>query len=183
VLGAAALALPAVAAPGDVQRVSVSSAGAEAGASSGDPSLSGDGRIVAFDTIADDLVPGDGNGVSDVFVRDVVAGTTTRVSTTSGGAEGDGHAGDPAVSENGRVVAFASLATDLVPGDANGDQDVFVKDLATGATTRVSTDAAGARATATRCAPPSRPTDGSSPSARGPRTWSPATPTVSTTSS
>jgi Tol biopolymer transport system component len=123
--------------------VSVSSAGAEAGASSGDPSLSGDGRIVAFDTIADDLVPGDGNGVSDVFVRDVVAGTTTRVSTTSGGAEGDGHAGDPAVSENGRVVAFASLATDLVPGDANGDQDVFVKDLATGATTRVSTDAAG----------------------------------------
>ncbi|MGH8984559.1 MAG: TolB family protein [Acidimicrobiia bacterium] len=116
--------------------------------SGGDPnnfsvaaSISAEGRYVAFGSFATDLVPGDGNGVQDVYVRDVSSETTTPVSVnTSGGLSGGNSA---SISADGRYVAFASSATDLVPGDGNGVPDVFVRDLQTDSTSRVSVDTAG----------------------------------------
>lgn len=100
------------------------------------PSISADGRYVAFESEAADLVPGDTNGTWDVFLRDVVAGTTTRVSVSAAGAQGDAGSGDATVSADGRRVAFRSLASTLVPGDTNGSHDLFVRDLAAGTTVR-----------------------------------------------
>ncbi|MFZ2405828.1 MAG: hypothetical protein WAW41_11870 [Methylobacter sp.] len=113
-------------------------------------SISADGRYVAFNSIAANLVPGDTNGLSDVFVRDRLTGATTRVSVDSAGMEGN--AGSernkyPAISADGRYVAFTSLSDNLVPGDTNEAQDVFVHDRTTGSTARVSVDSSGLQAT------------------------------------
>ena len=75
-------------------------------------------------------MPGDTNGAGDVFVRDRQTGTTRRVSVSSGGVQGNGDSFDPAISADGRFVAFESDATNLVPGDTNGAADVFVRTLA-----------------------------------------------------
>jgi Tol biopolymer transport system component len=107
------------------------------------PSLSADGRLVAFTSFATNLVNGDQNLSADIFVRDLVAGTTTRVSVDSNGAEADGGSFAPALSRDGRFVAFQSDATNLVAGDTNGCSDVFVHDLTTGATVRASVSTAG----------------------------------------
>ena len=139
----------AAAAPGVTERVSVSSAGAEADSSSEMAAISADGRFVAFASLASNLVENDTNGVADVFVRDRVNGTTERVSVSSKGREGDGHsgivgvAGYPAISADGRFVAFPSEATKLVKKDRNGATDVFVHDRLTGTTERVSVSSAG----------------------------------------
>jgi Tol biopolymer transport system component len=117
-------------------RVSQSSDGAQGDGPSGEPAVSDDGRIVAFTSSAANLVAGDTNGHPDVFVHDRAAGTTTRVSVAGTGAQGDGAASAPAVSGDGRYVAFTSAATNLVAGDTNGRPDVFVHDRQTGATTR-----------------------------------------------
>jgi len=99
---------------------------------SGAASVSADGRYVAFASEASTLVPGDVNGASDVFVRDRLTGTTTRVSG------GSGPSGSPSISGDGRIVAFASRAPDLVPGDVNGrGLDVYLHDRATGVTHRL----------------------------------------------
>jgi Tol biopolymer transport system component len=96
--------------------------------------ISGDGRLVAFHSSATNLVPGDTNGSIDVFLRDRLAGTTTRVSVDPAGAPGDGYGYQPAISRDGRFVAFVSGAA-LVPGDDDGGlSDVYVRDLATGET-------------------------------------------------
>ena len=110
VAGAVALttAGPAAAAGGTTSRVSVSSTGAQAGGDSGAPSVSADGRYVAFTSDAANLVPGDTNGASDVFVRDLRAGTTSRVSVSSTGTQPNGRSGVPSVSADGRYVAFTS---------------------------------------------------------------------------
>ncbi|HVM12348.1 MAG TPA: hypothetical protein VM638_07735, partial [Actinomycetota bacterium] len=120
--------------PGRTERVSVASDGSEGNADSSFtvPRLSSDGRFVAFGSAASNLVPGDANGVSDVFVRDRVRGTTERVSTAADGSEGNASSGNPAISADGRLVAFHSNASNLVPGDTNGRQDIFVKDRETG---------------------------------------------------
>ena len=110
-----------------------------------DPAISADGRFVAFSSDATNLVPGDTNGTADVFVRDRQTGTTRRVSVGSGGAQGNGLSVDPAISADGRFVAFASDATNLVPGDTNGADDVFVRDRQTGTTRRVSVGSGGAQ--------------------------------------
>ena len=102
------------------------------------PSISADGRYVAFNSGADNLVPGDTNRAGDVFVRDRVKGTTRRVSVASGGTQGDEDSGSPAISADGRVVAFASSATNLVRGDTNESADIFVHNVATRDTRRVS---------------------------------------------
>ena len=120
------------------ERVSVSTAGAEGDSGSGSVAISGDGRFVAFQSFAANLVAGDTNGVADVFVRDRQTGTTERVSVSSGGAQGNGFSFDPAISADGRWVAFASTATNLVAGDTNGFTDVFVHDRQTGTTERAS---------------------------------------------
>jgi hypothetical protein len=128
---------------GVVRRASLTSAGGQSSGAASAPALSGTGRYVAFVSSASDLVAGDTNGVADVFVRDLVGGTTARVSLTSAGGQSAGAASDPAISSDGRYVAFVSSASDLVAGDTNGVADVFVRDVVGGTTTRVSVTAAG----------------------------------------
>ena len=101
-------------------------------------SVSSNGQFVAFYSDADDIVPNDTNGYRDVFVRDLVPGTNLLVSVNTNGVSGDGISTAPAISGNGRYVAFTSLADDLAPGDNNRAQDVFVRDLQAGTTTLVS---------------------------------------------
>jgi Tol biopolymer transport system component len=133
---------------GETTRVSVSSAGAEGNDDSAFPSISANGRFVAFASLASNLVPGDTNHRFDVFVRDLKRGKTTRVSVNSAGTEAnDGSIWLPAISDNGRVVAFFSRSTNLVPNDHNGIADFFVRDLKRGQTTRVSVSSAGAEQT------------------------------------
>ncbi|MHB9112804.1 MAG: TolB family protein [Thermoleophilia bacterium] len=125
-------------------RISVSGSGVEADLSSSEASISADGQIVSFSSQATNLVPNDTNAVRDVFVRDIQAGTTMRASTTSLGAETAGSHDDPSISPDGRYVAFDSTSTTLVSGDTNAVEDVFVKEISTGTTTRASLSQAGA---------------------------------------
>lgn len=124
-------------------RVSVSSSGAQGNEDSGHPSITPDGRYVAFYSYADDLVPGDANATADVFVRDRTKHTTTRVSIPTGGGEGDEASLNPSISGDGSRVVFESTATNLVPGDGNGLQDVFIRNRSARTTTRVSVAAVG----------------------------------------
>jgi Tol biopolymer transport system component len=122
-------------------RVSIASDGSEANSGSDEwdaPSISADGRYVAFTSNASNLVPGVANGVTNVFVRDLAAGVTTCVSLDSGGAPGNDNSFAPSISADGRYVAFASNASNLVSGDTNAASDVFVRDTQTGVTRRVS---------------------------------------------
>ena len=131
---------------GSTTRVSVDSSDKEADGDSVLAAISPDGKFVAFSSLADNLVAGDTNGQYDLFLRDLVAGTTTRISTNSNGLEVDGGSFDPAISGDDRYVAFDSAATNLVQNDTNGWPDVFLKDLVTGETTRVSVTATGGQA-------------------------------------
>ncbi len=128
--------------------ISVASNGTPANDDCFSPSISADGRYVAFVSAATNLVPGDTNGFYDVFVHDCVTGVTTRASIDSNGAQGNGDVDldPPAISADGRYVAFSSAATNLVAGDTNGAADVFVRDLQAGTTTRVSVNSLGAQA-------------------------------------
>jgi len=126
--------------------VSVSSGELEGNGVSSAPSISADGRYVAFHSEASNLVPGDTNGWRDIFVRDTAKGRTTRVSVSSGELEGNGASSAPSVSADGRYVAFHSEASNLVPGDTNGWGDIFVRDTAKGRTIRVSLSSAGGQA-------------------------------------
>ena len=121
--------LPATSDAGVTTRVSVHSDGTQGDDASARPAISADGRIVAFFSWATTLVDGDDNGEADVFVHDRDTGTTTLVSVSSDGTQGDGNSYAGAISADGRVVAFDSLATNLVVGDDNGVADVFVHDL------------------------------------------------------
>jgi Tol biopolymer transport system component len=105
-----------------------------------EPSISANGRHVGFTSFATDLVAGepDTNGFGDVFVEDLVLGTIERVSVSSSGAQADGVSIRARLSADGRYVAFESAAANLVPGDTNSARDVFVRDLQTGVTERVS---------------------------------------------
>jgi len=125
------------------ERVSLNSAGAQGGAGSSVPSISRDGRYVAFQSYASNLAPGDTNGCLDVFVHDRLTGITSRVSVNSLGGQGNGDSFNPAIAADGSCVAFHSLAANLVPGDGNGRADVFVHDLSTAQTTRVSLNSNG----------------------------------------
>jgi Tol biopolymer transport system component len=126
-------------------RSSVSSnpAAVQGDGASGRPSLSQGGRFVAFESAATNLVPGDTNGVRDVFVRDHVTGATERVSVATGGAQGTGASGAPAISDDGRFVAFRSHASNLVAGDTNAVADAFVRDRTLGRTIRLSVSSTG----------------------------------------
>ncbi len=128
---------------GTTERVSVDSAGAEGNGDSYGPSISADGRYVAFDSFATNLVSGDLGSHRDVFVRDSQSGTTERVSVRSSGTQGDADSAHPSISADGRYVAFESFANNLVSGDTNFSYDVFVRDRQTGTTERVSLDSGG----------------------------------------
>jgi Tol biopolymer transport system component len=144
---------------GVTTRVSVSTSGAQANGLAYAPSISGDGRYIAFHSAATNLVSGDTNNSWDVFVHDRASGSTTRVSLTPSGAQASGHCAQPALSADGRFVAFHSNALNLVAGDTNGVWDIFVRDLANGVTQRVSIDSAGVQGNG-NCAEASLSADG-----------------------
>ena len=115
-------------ADGVTRRVSVGPGGRQANdGGSGPATISQRGRFVAFNSQASNLVPGDTNAAEDVFVRDTVNGTTRRVSVGQGGQQANGGSGSSAISADGRFVVFASIASNLVTGDTNGDEDVFLR--------------------------------------------------------
>ena len=144
ILLALLLATPnALAAPGDTTRVSVATDETGGNGYSFNPSISSDGRYVAFGSAASNLVSGDGNGATDIFVRDRTTDATTRVSVASGGTEGNGYSYEPSISSDGRYVAFDSNAGNLVSGDTNFSSDVFVHDRNTRVTMRVSVATSG----------------------------------------
>jgi len=123
---------------GLVSVASVSSTGEKANGDSDDPALDRSGRHVAFASTATNLVDGDVNGVQDIFLHDRRTATTVRVSVASDGTEADGQSQQPWISSNGRLVVFASDATNLVEGDTNDRMDIFLHDMVSGATQRVS---------------------------------------------
>ncbi|WP_328999088.1 hypothetical protein OHA18_32160 [Kribbella sp. NBC_00709] len=105
--------------------------------------VSAHGRYVVFSSYASNLVAGDTNNQRDVFVRDVVTGRTALASGGAGGVPGNGESREPSISADGRYVAFNSSASNLVVGDTNDSQDVFVRDLRTGRTTVASVGRTG----------------------------------------
>ncbi|MGZ8184294.1 MAG: hypothetical protein ACXWT1_20310 [Methylobacter sp.] len=128
---------------GKTTRVSVDPTGLGGNSWSGHLSINADGRYVAFSSRASNLVPGDGNNAADIFVRDRMNATTTRVSVNSAGLEANGGSFHASISADGRYVAFESSANNLVPGDTCCS-DIFVHDRTTAITTRVSVKSSGA---------------------------------------
>jgi uncharacterized repeat protein (TIGR01451 family) len=151
ILSSGAAAVPA---PGFTELISISTAGVQGDQDSQTPSISADGRLVAFVSLAENLIPEDTNLSADIFVRDRLLGTTERVSVSSSGRQGDGDSGllnlmgGPSISGDGRYVAFSSEASNLVRGDRNANPDVFVHDRLTHQTTRVSVAGDGTEANA-----------------------------------
>lgn len=139
---------------GVTTRVSSDSAGVNGNKDSDNPAISADGRFVAFDSIATNLVPGDtgsqcvstsGTSINcpDVFIKNLESGETRLVSAAASGEPGNRESTQPAISADGRFVAFRSAAANLVQGDTNGKADVFLKDMQAGKVTRVSISAEG----------------------------------------
>ncbi len=120
------------------QRVSIANNEIQADSRSKQPSISTDGRYVAFASDATNLIKGDTNGVTDIFVRDLVKRTTTRVSVSSDGKEGNKASYFPFISSDGRYVTFTSEADNLDTSDGNGGGDVFVHDMKTRETQMIS---------------------------------------------
>ncbi len=127
---------------GSTELASTNAAGDKAAGATWVPSLSADGLLVAFQSTAGNLLPSPGVGYN-IYVKDRVTGSVDRVSVSSAGESADGGSEGPLLSSNGRFVIFRSTATNLVPGDANGSVDVFVRDRVTGTTERVSLAADG----------------------------------------
>lgn len=124
----------------EVKRVSTSAGGEQIPAETDltlAPSLSPDGTKVAFHSLAPDLVSGDTNGTYDIFVRDLHSGAVERASIGAAGSQADGYSLYPILSADGTMVAFRSTASNLVPGDTNGTDDIFVRNLDTGAIVRI----------------------------------------------
>jgi hypothetical protein len=128
---------------GITKRVSVSSDGVQGNDGSYSPSMSSDGRYVAFSSDANNLVSDDTNGVQDVFVHDLETKETKRVSISTDGFQGNDWSGSPRISADGRYVAFSSNASNLVAGDNNNRDDIFVHDIDTGVTSLISVSTEG----------------------------------------
>jgi Tol biopolymer transport system component len=149
---------------GALERVSVAADGSQANGPSLNAALNEDGRLVAFESRANNLVPGDTNSSVDVFVKDRQSGEIERISVSPNGVQGNGPSNRPVLSADGRLVAFSSEASSFVPDDTNssyenGGFDIFVKDRLTGAIERVSVAPDGSEAIAD-CLTPSMSLDG-----------------------
>ncbi len=131
---------------GVTERVSVATGGIQGNSGAVAPSISSDGRFVAFAGYSSNFTAGDTNGVADIFVRDRQNGTTECVSLATGGAFGDGESNLPSISADGRFVVFDSYATNLVAGDTNGKPDIFLHDRLNGTTERISVATGGTQA-------------------------------------
>lgn len=117
------------------------------------PAISADGKIVAFESSASNLVPGDTNGVRDVFVYEIETGLLERISVTAGGAQTMSQSYDVTISGDGRYVAFLSSASDLVSDDTNNQPDIFVRDRQTDTTRRVNVSSTGVQANGSSSSP------------------------------
>lgn len=138
---------------GEVILVSVTSAGAPGNGTSFSPSISDDGTRIVFVSSAFNMIPGDANGANDIFLRDLSTATTARVSVSESGFDADFSSFFPVISGDGKFVAFGSNATNLVAGDSNGFTDVFLRDLVTSTTSRVSISTNGAQGNSTSNVP------------------------------
>ena len=112
---------------GSTTRISEAVEGAQGNEMSSNPSISSDGRFIAFESYASNSVSGDTNGILDVFVRDVQSGTNWRASVDDNGGQGGGISFEPSLTPDGRFLVFQSAAPNLVTGDRNGRTDVFVR--------------------------------------------------------
>ena len=131
---------------GQVTLASSDAQGNQGNNTSAGAAMSGNGRFVAFASDATNLVPGGTGEDQHMFVKDLRTGTVTLASADAAGTEGNRASFGPSLSADGRFVAFTSYATNLVPNDANGAGDLFVKDLRTGTVTLISADAGGTQA-------------------------------------
>lgn len=131
---------------GVLRRATIAQNGGPSDGYAGRPTISADGRYVAFNSTAADLVAGDVNGATDVFVRDLVRGTTRLVSAGAAGVFGNGTSSDPSISRDGLFIAFQSTASNLVSGDTNSKSDGFVRDTRTGTVRRVTVARNGGQA-------------------------------------
>jgi len=127
-------------------KITVGLGGAAANGSSKHPFISGDGGYVVFDSAASDLVPGDTNGVDDVFVYISSSRRIERVSVSTGGNESNGASGFASISPDGRYVVFESYGSNLAPSDTNGLRDIFLRDRTAGTTERISLGSGGEQA-------------------------------------
>lgn len=144
---------------GALTLASASAAGTAGNGHSGAPALSDDGSRIAFASEASNLIASDSNGVADVFVKTLADASLLRASSDAAGVAGNGASGEPALSADGRHVAFASAASNLVPGDTNGNRDIFLKDLLDGAIVRINTTAAGVAGSGGDCGAPALSSD------------------------
>ena len=128
-----------------IERVSLGAGGTQGDNNSYAPSLRVDGRYAAFASEATNLVADDTNGCQDIFVYDRQSDGIERVSVDGTGTEADNCSSNPSLSADGRIVAFASPATNLVAGDTSGWQDIFVYDRQSDGIERVSVNAGGAQ--------------------------------------
>jgi hypothetical protein len=133
---------------GQTERVSVDGNGNQANSYSYEFSISADGRFVSFLSFASNLVSGDTNGTTDIFVHDRQTGQTERISLDGSGNQANSFSDFSAISADGQFVVFRSAATNLVPGDTNGIADIFIHDRQTGQTQRVNVDGSGNQANA-----------------------------------
>jgi len=123
---------------GITSRISIAPDGTQGNGLSSHPSISADGRYVAFESYANNLVSGDTNNTGDIFVYDRITGITSRVSVASYGTQGNNISVNSSISADGRYIAFDSDASNLVSGDTNNFRDIFVRDRVTGITSRIS---------------------------------------------
>ncbi len=128
---------------GKTERISVATDGTEGNGESRSPSISANGRFVAFQSYADNLVEGDENNATDIFVRDRKKKTTVRVSLRTDGGEANHESFHPSISAKGRSIVFESRASNLAASDANDKLDVFLHDAKTGETICLSLDTTG----------------------------------------
>ncbi len=133
---------------GTTRRVSVSSSGVQGSGASTYPQISPSGSYVVFASVASNLAASDPNALSDIFRHDLLTGTTEHVSIGLNGEPANGNSLYPAISGDGRFVAFQSAASNLVAGDTNGRIDIFVRDMATGLTERASLSSFGVQGSA-----------------------------------
>ncbi len=124
-------------ASGEIERVSTALSGLPTDGPSRAPAVSKTGRYVAFESDAANLTLNDTNGVTDIFVRDRIAGSVTRVSLRTNGDQANAQSFSPRISDDGTIVSFASRASNLVGDDSNRVADIFVHDRQTGTTMRV----------------------------------------------
>jgi len=128
---------------GSLELVSLSNGGAQGSFSSALPSISADGRWIAFETLSNNLVGSDSNNATDIFLRDRLSGTIARMSVDTAGIEGDSNSFEASVSADGNQVAFRSVAENLIATDSNLVGDVFLRDVAAGTTIRISESTGG----------------------------------------